>query len=143
MRKQKSIQAYFTVEASLLLPTVIGSIVFVICFLLFWYDRCLMEQDLTMLAVKAVQSDSEKEEDVSGELRKWKSENLTEKYYAWQLGEAKMSKERNWIEIKREGWLWMGDRIWKAKATGGGMQIHPVPYLRTCRKLRLSAEENG
>ena len=35
MRKRK-VKAYFTVEASLVLPIVIGSIIFVICFLLYW-----------------------------------------------------------------------------------------------------------
>ena len=52
MKKHKgSIEAYFTVEASLVMPVVIGSVIFVICFLLYWYNRCLMEQDLSVMAV--------------------------------------------------------------------------------------------
>ena len=59
MKKHKgSIEAYFTVEASLVMPVVIGSVIFVICFLLYWYNRCLMEQDLSVMAVKASQSEA-------------------------------------------------------------------------------------
>jgi len=43
--------AYFTVEAALVLPVVIGAILFVIYMMLFQYDRCLLEQDIGGIAL--------------------------------------------------------------------------------------------
>ena len=43
--------AYFTVEAALVLPLVTGAILFVIYTMLFQYDRCLLEQDIGALAL--------------------------------------------------------------------------------------------
>lgn len=43
--------AYFTVEAALVLPIVIAALLFVIYMMLFQYDRCLLEQDMGAIAL--------------------------------------------------------------------------------------------
>ena len=134
MKKRGKLDAYFSVEASLVLPMVVGSIIFVVCFLLFWYNRCLMEQNLNGLAVKASQSDSGSMEELKRELGKWQDEYLTDKHYAWEAGEVVTSLRLNWYEFKQDGKLLLGDRTWKAQVTGKAMRIHPTPFLRLCRR---------
>ena len=43
--------AYFTVEAALVVPVVMGTMLFVIYMLLFQYNRCLMEQDIGAMVI--------------------------------------------------------------------------------------------
>ena len=144
MKKHKgSIEAYFTVEASLVMPVVIGSVIFVICFLLYWYNRCLMEQDLSVMAVKASQSEAKTPEELGQDLRGWRGKGMKEKHYAWEMSEVSMSKEKNWITLQRNGRLLMGDRIWRADASGKASQIDPSSLLRVIRRMRVSTEEKG
>lgn len=144
MKKHKgSIEAYFTVEASLVMPVVIGSVIFVICFLLYWYNRCLMEQDLSVMAVKASQSEAKTPEELGKDLRGWREKDMKEKHYAWEMSEVSMSKEKNWITLRRNGKLLMGDRVWRADASSKASQINPASLLRVIRRMRVSTEEKG
>lgn len=143
MKHKKGVDAYFTVEASLVMPVVIGSVIFVICFLLYWYNRCLMEQDLSMIAVKAAQSEAGTPEEMKQDLRGWRDKSMTEKHYAWEMSEVTMSKEKNWITFRRNGTLLMGDRIWRADAEGKASRINPAALLRILRRMHVDTEENG
>lgn len=134
-KNKKRVGTYFTVEASLVLPVVIGSIIFIISFLLFWYNRCLMEQELAMIAVKASQSEAQTPEELERELREWRGECLTDKYYAWDVETIISSRKNNWLEFRRKGNLIMGETTWKADASGKALRISVAPFLRTCRKL--------
>ena len=49
----KEIKAYLTVEASIVLPLVISTIVMTVFAFIYQYDRCLMEQNAAMLALYA------------------------------------------------------------------------------------------
>ncbi len=53
MRKQKSMSGYFSVEAALVLPAVLGVYLFLIVILFIQYDRCLLEQDMASMLIKA------------------------------------------------------------------------------------------
>ena len=44
--QRKNYKAYFTVEAAVLYPIVLGVIVLMTYLLFFQYDRCLLEQDM-------------------------------------------------------------------------------------------------
>ena len=46
---------YFTVEAALIFPFVMGVILLVIYMWFFQYDRCLMEQDYALITVMATE----------------------------------------------------------------------------------------
>ena len=49
--QRKNYKAYFTVEAAVLYPIVLGVIVLMTYLLFFQYDRCLLEQDMGRAAV--------------------------------------------------------------------------------------------
>ena len=139
--RRKSVKAYFTVEASLVMPIVIGSIIFVMGFLLFWYNRSLMEQDLSMLAVKGTQVNAEDPEQFLGELRDWQSDNFSEKYYGWTRKGITYSRERNVIRLSEKGMMILGDRIWKAEVTGSALRMNAASFLRTCRRTSIALED--
>lgn len=141
--RKKYVEAYFTVEASLVLPVVIGSVIFVICFLLFFYDRCLMEQDVAMISIRASQSQAQSPEELEKELVTWRQQYLAEKEYAWEMSTIVMSRKQNRIEFEREGKLLMGERVWTAKVTGSALELHPASILRLCRRIYLGLEEKG
>ncbi len=52
MRRQREAGGYFTVEAAIVLPVVLGVYVFLITVLLVQYDRCVLEQDMASMIVK-------------------------------------------------------------------------------------------
>lgn len=53
MRKQKNMDGYFSVEAALVLSAVLGVYLFLIVILFVQYDRCLLEQDMASMLIKA------------------------------------------------------------------------------------------
>lgn len=52
MRRQRQTGGYFTVEAAIVLPMVLGVYVFLITVLFVQYDRCILEQDMASMIVK-------------------------------------------------------------------------------------------
>lgn len=52
--KKEDVDGYFTVEAALVLPVVLGVYLFLIVLLFIQHDRCLMEQDMASMLIKAV-----------------------------------------------------------------------------------------
>lgn len=53
MWNQKHVNGYFSVEAALVLPIVLGVYLFLIAILFVQYDRCLLEQDMASMLIKA------------------------------------------------------------------------------------------
>lgn len=140
-RRRANVRAYFTVEVTLVMPMIIGSILFIIGFLLFWYNRCLMEQDLNMLVVKGSQIREDDPEKYMEELRDWQQENFGEKYYGWIDEGMEYSREQNKIRLNKRGKMILGDRVWKAEATGTASQINAPVFLRVCRRAKQELEE--
>lgn len=134
-QKKKSVSAYFTVEAALVLPVVIATIVFVICFLVFWHNACLMEQDVMKYTVRLSWSETESEEELERELAQWGQDTVTERQYAWEMGALSFSEKHNRLELKRSGKLMMGEYLWKAEVKGKTSRIGKAGFLRNCRKL--------
>ena len=136
MRKKRtvSVGGYFTVEASLVLPVVIASIVFIIYGLLYWYDRCLMDQDTAMLAMQAVIREQGTLEETGREVRAWKERNMTDKYVGWQMGELVLTQGRGRIKASREGKLVTDHSLWQARSSYENRILHPAAFLRLCRR---------
>ena len=57
------VRGYFTVEAALVMPVVLLGIALVMYLLIFQYDRCLLEQDTGVLALRgsAIQVEDSRE----------------------------------------------------------------------------------
>ena len=72
--------AYFTVEAALVLPIVIAALLFVIYMMLFQYDRCLLEQDMGAIALWGALVDASDAEDMERKTQGRLGELYREKY---------------------------------------------------------------
>ncbi len=102
--------AYFTVEAALVLPVVIGGLVLTVFLFLFQYDRCLLEQDMNMLAICAGAAAADSREELQTIVQRKISEISMDKYVAWEMSELRVIAE--------------GDRV---SVRGGGNFISPLP----------------
>ena len=140
MRKIR-MSGYFTVEAAMVLPMVIGTIIFIIYMQLYWYDRCLMDQETAMLAIQAVNLKLENMEEIDEELTVWKEKNLTDKFVAWRQGEVVLTKQYDKIKLSRSGSLLTDHALWNANAQYENRLIKPASFLRLCRKLSMTEGE--
>ena len=113
-KRTGTVGGYFTVEASLVLPIVIASIVFIVYVLLYWYDRCLMDQDTAMLAMQATIRNQDTLEETAREVKAWKERSMTEKYVGWHMGELVLTRGKNRITVSREGKLVTDHSLWQA-----------------------------
>lgn len=139
-RRGWTLGGYFTVEASLVLPMVIGTVIFVICVLLFWYNRCLMDQDAAMLSVKVVQISGKSIQDREQALKEWRKEFMTDKHYGWDQEDPFLSQRLGRITIRQSGKLILGDFPWMAETVYENADIHPASFLRLCRRMNQDME---
>ena len=152
MKKRKSSEAYFTVEATLVLPLVISAILLDIYLFCFQYDRCLIEQDMGSLILwcselRLGNTDTAKEQEEK--IQKRASEIYRDKYVAWELTTVDVQLEKNRISVVGQGqltfpvpgWnLWNNINLWKAEVTYESRNISPVFYIRQLRKLNEMRE---
>lgn len=138
---QRRNEGYLTVEAALLLPFVIGVIVYVIYFQLFWYNRCLMDQETAMTAVRSVQVDSVDMEKIQKEVRQWREEFLTDRHVGWEKEKPVLTAQLNKLSVSAKGSLKLPYALWNAEAAYEVSRINTSVFLRSCRKLILRMEE--
>ena len=91
----KNADAYFTVEAALVLPVLMGAILFVIYILFFQYDRCLLEQDLGAMALWGSRLEESGQERLEEKVQERVRGLYKEKYMAWDFAVLEASLEKN------------------------------------------------
>ncbi len=141
--------AYFTVEAALVLPMVTGVMLFVIYTMLFQYDRCLLEQDVGALALWGSLAEASDTAQLEQKVQVRMSELYREKYAAWRITRLDASLDRNRflaegagrLTFPVPGWnFWNADNVWEASASFGYSRLSPVTFIRLCHRFR---EETG
>ena len=136
--------AYFTVEAALVFPLVLGALLLTVFLLVFQYDRCLMEQDMGLLALFAREPDTEDEKEATALLSCRAAEIYWDKYVAWEQEKLQITMEKKEIRIEGEGTLmfpvpkwnfYNGNNMWEAKRIYTVKQLDPVDFIRICRRV--------
>ena len=135
--------AYFTVEAALVFPMVLGVIVLLIYLAFFQYDRCLMEQDMGMLALRGCTIWAEDKEALMQELMEQADKVYMDKYIAWNGSEATIRLEKGTVEVRQEGTLrfpfssFIGsvEGNWNTMAEYENRRVKPVNFIRLYRKV--------
>lgn len=136
MNKQKGrVGGYFTVEASLVLPIVIGTIVFIVYVQLYLYNRCLMEQNTSMIAMQAARKGQGSIEETVRSVEIWRKQELPEGYVGWRVQEPYFSKKQNRIAVRREGYLLTDHTPWRAETAQEYRILNPAYFLRLCRRF--------
>ena len=140
---KKKIDAYLTIEASLLISIIIGVILLVIYLLFFQYDRCLMEHVTGVLGVRGCTLQITDKERLLIELMEY-SEQKDKRYLAWDMDDVIVQLKGNSVFVKRDGKLrfpfrsmmfWNGEREWKSSIEFRNYRIKPVEFIRSYRKV--------
>lgn len=146
---KRAVKAYFTVEAALVLPLVIGALIVTVSLFLFQYDRCLLEQDINMLTVWAGTVTAESSEELEAAIRGRASELSMDKYAAWTMDELQIQVRGDLVSVKGGGhmtpplpeWDFFSKRsCWEARALRETMRISPADHVRLYRKLQIQNE---
>lgn len=142
MNKQN---AYFTVEAALVLPLVTGALIFMVFLFVFQYDRCLLEQDMNMLAVFGATTAAESSGDLETSIRRRAWELNMDKYAAWELNVLQVTVKGDKVSVTGEGffslplpeWNFFGTKnLWGARAYRETRRISPTDFIRLYRKIK-------
>lgn len=139
----KKTGAYLTVEAALVLPVVLGVIVLVIYLLFFQYDRCLMEHNTGILALRGCTIQVTNREELIGEIVEY-SKQKDKRYLAWTMDDIAACLKGNIVRVERSGALkcpfpglmfWSRDTEWGSEIVYENYRIEPDEFIRNCRKL--------
>ncbi|MDE7355050.1 MAG: hypothetical protein K2O06_18680 [Acetatifactor sp.] len=137
-------EAYFTVEAALVIPISISVMLFLVCMFFYQYDRCLMEQDLGMLTLQAAAAMGENSEEIAEKLLSDMKSFSRKRYILWQFTSMDMKMEQGQIEVEASAkltfplpeWNLLKSRnVWDASAGYKNTRISPVFFIRQYRKL--------
>lgn len=140
--------AYFVVEAALVLPLVMSAMMMGIYLFCYQYDRCLLEQDMGSLmiwsSVIATENAGESGKIKEGLQAHASNINLG-KYAAWEMTIVAIKLEKNDISLAGRGELafpiagwnrWNDDNLWEAEVKYRCDRLSPVFYIRQYRKLQ-------
>jgi hypothetical protein len=146
--QRKNYKAYFTVEAAVLYPIVLGVIVLMTYLLFFQYDRCLLEQDMGRAAVRSGSRWMQKKEELNRQLQEKDMFFDTEKYIAWESELPVWKLEKNQVTVEQTGRMPYPfseiagvPRYWSAKAVFQVKRNNPVEILRNSQRYRWKTEE--
>ena len=146
--QRKNYKAYFTVEAAVLYPIVLGVIVLMTYLLFFQYDRCLLEQDMGRAAVRSGSRWMQKKEELNRQLQEKDMFFDTEKYIAWESELPVWKLEKNQVTVEQTGRMPYPfseiaevPRYWSAKAAFQVKRNNPVEILRNSQRYRGKTEE--
>lgn len=137
--------AYLTVEAALVFPVALGTVLFIVYMLLFQYDRCLMEQDMGVLALWVSRERAESPGELQDVIQERTSEIYKDKYAVWEMRALDVKLEHNCFAVAGKGQLtfpvpginfWNRDNVWEAEANYRFWKISPPDFVRLCNKVK-------
>lgn len=142
---KKRVEAYFSVEAAMILPMVISAILLVAALFIFQYNRCLMEQDMAAYALKGAAMEADSNEAMAEKMQKQAAGLYRDKYVAWDLMVFEVKMKKGIVEALGQGsfrfvmpgWnLWNGENTWSAQAAYKAHRISPVDFIRNCCRIK-------
>ncbi len=137
--------AYFTVEASLVMPLVLSALILTVFLFVFQYDRCVMEQDMNLLAIYMGSVTAEDEDELRAAAQRKVSEISADKYVAWQISEMRVTVKGNKVHTRGSGsltfpvpsWNFFHDEnVWSAGVHREARRISPEDFVRLFRKIK-------
>lgn len=132
-------KGYMTVEAAMVLPVAFGVVMFVLSMLLYSYDRCLLEQDLSALIVRSEYLEegtlAEKEQCMSAEI----AQLYLDKYVWMDVVVPKLVVKEESVRIQAEG-SFRGAFCEDVVVERQGMTLSPTFLLRQKIKMDKAIE---
>ena len=142
--REQNKNAFFSLEAAIIVPLAISAILLAVGLFVFQYDRCLMEQDVAIQTVKAASAEAKSNEELEDKIRLQAAGLYRDKYVAWDMILMDIDIKKGMIEAAGKGtfqfplpgWnLWNEDNTWSARAGYKAHRISPVTFIRNCRKI--------
>ena len=147
-KKQKDIDneknAYFTVEATMVMPIVLIIQITILYLLFFQYNRCLMEQDIATLSIRACALTKEDDWTLLERMKKEAEKVSQDKYVAWKCASPTIELKRNVITVGQECQQifpflhieWQKENIWKSSVAYEVDRISPMEEVRSWEKIK-------
>ena len=142
MKKYK--EAYFTVEAAMVLPVIFATTVLLIFIMLFQYNRCVMEQDNGMILIHGSSMDHVTPRERVAGMDVYAGKIRDSKGIFWQERGLHISLQQDRLTVENSGSIlyplagWQLTRIpeeWTATRSYSCMLADPVFFLRSFRKV--------
>lgn len=143
-RSSKEKNAFFSVEAAMIVPLAISVILLAVSLFVFQYDRCLMEQDMAAQALKAASAEAQTNEELAEKIQMQTAGLYRNKYVAWDLIMFEVNMKKGIVEALGEGvfrfplpgWNFQGrEDSWNARAGYKAHRISPTAFIRNYRKI--------
>ena len=138
------VEGYFSVEAALVFPVVIGTILLLIYLGFYQYDRCMLEFDVAMIALRGCSCDDEQARAMLDEMERVAEELSGERYITWEAESINMEIRGNCIRAAGGGKLRFPfgflvqkgmDGVWEAEANYENKRLDPVAFVRGYKKI--------
>ncbi|MCM1112369.1 MAG: hypothetical protein NC399_03840 [Muribaculum sp.] len=135
--------AYFTVEAALVMPFVIGAVLVTVYLLFFQYDRCLMEQNAGKIILWGCARHNEDNSGLVAQLSEL-ARQKDERYLSWKAEDTQIVLKGNRLTVQCSGELifpfsgelfGFGDGVWESEVSYEGHRVKPVNFIRNCKRI--------
>lgn len=141
----KKADAFFSVEAAMIIPLTVSAILLAVSLFVFQYDRCLMEQDMAAQALKAATVEAMTTEELTEKIQMQTAGLYRNKYVAWDIIMLEVKMKKGIVEAVCEGKLrfpmpgwnfWNSENIWNARTGYKAHRINPVTFIRNCHRIK-------
>ncbi len=135
--------AYFTVEATMVLPIVFYAIYFTVCSLFFRYDRSLMEQDAGVLLLRGSTGQYQSAKFATN-IQEQAASISGDKYVLWEQEGFQIELRADAVSVECDGRLGIpmvgdflgGIEFFECQTKRASQKINPKLFIRGCNKLR-------
>ncbi len=142
MERQRE-NAYFTVEAAMVVTITVCVIVLLIYLVFYQYNRCLMEQDIGALALRGCTTLTDDKEELMLELKQQETKFNEKKYIMWKKGKAEIELKGGTVQVSGSGILKIpfgniggnSQKRWGVSVEYENQRIDPVSSIRLYRRL--------
>lgn len=143
-RERLKENAYFSLEATLIMPFVFMAILFLIYTGFFFYDNCLLKQDTYRMLIRGSQIKYSSNEEVIQKIKEEDSKWYYDKYVMCVWGNKRIEVEHKSIFMEQEAALnvsipfvsdLVGNNMWSLDTAVKAVRIHPTKTIRSCRKI--------
>ena len=140
---KKEEQAYMTVEASVVLPTVIGGIIFILYLGIFLYNYCTINQTAYIAALRGSQIKNVSTDEIDNYVKKQIDELLFQNILAREEVKKEVSTSIGKVTVKMStdvnipfsDLLSAKIHIWEIKTEGYANRVNPIEIIRGVRKI--------
>lgn len=143
---KKGKNAYMTLEASLVIPFVIGGIIFILYLGFYLYNACVIKQVACVAALRGSQLQKATTEEVEAYVQQ-QLENLLENQ---MLAEENIDKEirvsagkvkvriNSEMKMPLAEWISSETNLWSIESKAEASRLNPVDIIRNVRKINGS-----